>query len=73
MNNIHSTHLALHEMLDDSRAQYRLAHEQIKKYGLVLISPDGKHIPSPYIEIGNRYCERIIALSKELGLIPPKQ
>lgn len=72
MNNSHSISLALHQMLEDAMKEYHAAHEQIAKHGAVLFGVKGEHIVSPYIQVGNRYVERIIALSKELGLTPKK-
>ncbi len=62
----------LRRMLDDAMEQYHLAHDQIKKQGSVLLAGAGKTIMSPYVEVGNKYCDRIIKISKALDLLPLK-
>ena len=57
-------------MLDEAFQQCKLAHEQIEKQGAVLLAGAGKTIMSPYVEVGNKYTDRIIKISKALDLLP---
>lgn len=46
------------------------AMEAIQKYGLMVKSPSGYPIQSPYVAIANRQCEIMMRYASEFGLTP---
>jgi P27 family predicted phage terminase small subunit len=46
------------------------ATEQIQKYGVMIKSPTGYPVQSPYVSIANRQAEIMLRISSEFGFTP---
>jgi P27 family predicted phage terminase small subunit len=51
-------------------ARWRYACTQLARYGLVVKSPSGYPIQSPYLAIENRAQDQMVALMREFGMTP---
>jgi P27 family predicted phage terminase small subunit len=46
------------------------AQQQLKKTGMLVRSPNGYPMPSPYISISEKALDRMLKYQKEFGLTP---
>lgn len=57
-------------LLCDAHARYQQANEALAKYGMVVKSPSGFPMQSPFLAMANKASEQMLKLLTEFGMTP---
>ena len=70
MNLLENADIIALELLTKTWVRWEHANDQISQYGLVVKTPNGMPVQSPYLQISNKCLEQMNKLLVEFGMTP---